>query len=577
MRRGRSKAKAGVPAPEYETGIAVADAGPSQSDDCKSEPLALSEASQLPVCDTLLQIGVEQSTCVEQFGEPTADGQSINDAGNDHGTPTNVHDNAAHQPTVPHDIKDEVIMCAAHVVNNCNNISNDGQRSPGYAKVDTKNARSLLLNNSLSAPDADLKTVSVVGAMPQDITNIIRIDKKRTDASWVSLITTSSWSNGNKHIQSPSDPVLEVGPIPYKTIAKLQPVSSCDYGSIFTLPAVIVREPQIRTTESDVEPILPPPSPPKLGDIEGSDEQVCVAAPAHHKAEETSNTAFFDRWAEVEGAWNDDKDVDENPTLEVAATFATTSNETLTQEVASNDATTTIPLLQLALQDVPLDPDLHTLPTTPETDRGNPLPALDTTVMSEPPISPLTSISETSSLEQQLPISPSAPPMVGPVVGTVEVPLEIPLPLPDGRRLVRTLLFDEGPVFSAHPVQVTVIVEPKLQLSGQPADKVTEPIVATISTLLAEPSSQAPAFAPPNGMRLASSTVPTRSNSGPASPSLFTAVVGLGVSFGKAVSSIIGFGGKPPSAPAGVRSRPAAGQGTGAKSRSTGIQRRRRR
>ncbi len=138
-------------------------------------------------------------------------------------------------------------------------------------------------------------------------------------------------------------------------------------------------------------------------------------------------------------------------------------------------------------------------------------------------------------------------------------------------------MFDEGPVFSSHPVQVTVIVEPKLQLREQPATKVTEPIVAPVSTVLAEPSSQALASAPPKGKRLASSTVPARSNSAPASPTLFTTVVGLGVSFGKAVSSIIGFGGKPRSAPAGVRSRPAAAHGAGAKPRSTGVQRNRRR
>ncbi len=220
MRRGRSKAKAVEPAsPGYESGTAFADVGSSQSVDRKPEILTTSEVSHFPPFDAFLQAGAELSTCVEQFGEATSDGQNITDTGNDHDTPNNIFGIATHQSKVRPDISDAAMKSSDHGTSDENTILSRYQLSTEYPNESTNDIR-LKFDGLITVQDIDLKTLSVVGATPQDITTLMGSDKRRPDASWASLIATSSWSNGDKQVQSPSGPAPEIGPIPYQPTAK---------------------------------------------------------------------------------------------------------------------------------------------------------------------------------------------------------------------------------------------------------------------------------------------------------------------------------------------------------------------
>ena len=328
-----------------------------------------------------------------------------------------------------------------------------------------------------------------------------------------------------------------------------------------------------------------------------------VPDPAVPDTAESGETAsVFDRWADGEGAWRHEQGAD-------LVTPSADESEVPVAITADSEP---------AASPAGSRPDLTVAvapPSLPEPLAPSPAPVLP--LRSEPLVPPSPPAPVAAPLASE-PVAPAPPPVVRPVVSVSR---------PVGFRQVRTLLFDDGPLFSSHPVLVTVIIEPLPAAGESPPPEVAQPTAAPepgpapVALVRDEarsaealrplptprPQAEPPSAPPPTatgssrpapaaeGPRSTASAEGPRSTTSAEGPrsapaaeaarplvavSLLGGVLALGASLGRAVGGLFGLGGRAKSPAKGTAKAPvgggqkksAPGHGGGGKVRPSGVQ-----
>ena len=411
--------------------------------------------------------------------------------------------------------------------------------------------------------------------------------RDRPDDAWASLIATSSWVKPGE----PTGAAAADGGInPYRTTTKARRISNLDIASLCALPSVETKDDRMSRVAVEAAPTPPTvrqPGPSR-SQVVAALASVAVAA-AREAAEVSAATAIFDRWAEGEGAWSHDLPAGGPPPDEAfaagAASPAALAAGPVEKPPAGAPEAARAPDLSLAAVAAIAEP-VATAPAPAEPapiEPASPAPAL----MAPAPIA--ATMSPATPSPAAVPVAPLPSPAAVEAVAAAKAPTAPPAPapapapaavaaarasgpahLPAGSRQVRTLLFDDGPLFSSHPVLVTVIIEPLPQPDESP------PAQPAILKDAARPAAPREASRPPSP---ADATSPAPAVAGrrggaaraqPATVSLLGGVVGLGVSFGRAVGGVLGLGGPAPAA--GGQKKSGAAQGGGGKVRPSGVQ-----
>ncbi len=454
--------------------------------------------------------------------------------------------------------------------------------------------------------------------------------RDRHEEDWAALIATSAWVQASEPGRAEAGPAPESGINPYRATTKARRISNCDIESLCALPAVVAdddRLSQVALVASPVQGSVRMPGPLRSEVVATMSVTIMPAsgqASEPEAADETEVATTFDRWAEGEGAWHQDQDADGEPTDQAPASDALAlvleTADDAVESCAAMFASELIAAVSLELNP-PAEPhcsvadlvsaaaavSLELNPLAELAEPVDPPPASVSPVVSTPaPMPPVepppASVSPVVSTAAPMPPVESPPAPVPPVVSTpapspaeppvllpggvqespqapvvvpemVAVPSQVALPpLPAGFRQVRTLLFDDGPLFSAHPLLVTVIIEP-LPRSGE-----SPPPQVALSVEPPPPPAPPPAPNPPMPPTPAPKPVPLASAKPKlAEPSRVTPVapvslVGGVVAFGASIGRALGLGAPPRGLVAGVQKKSAVAHGGGGKVRPSGVQ-----
>ena len=443
---------------------------------------------------------------------------------------------------------------------------------------------------------------------------LVGVHKPRRDTvrdhpgeDWAALIATATWVNtGETAAVTEAGPAAEAGINPYRTTTKARKISNRDIASLCALPSVETKGDRMSLVAMEAAPIIAPVRMPGLlrSEVVAS---MSVAIPVAREAvaEEGAETAaVFDRWAEGEGAWRQPEEAADYP---LAAPEAAPEPEAAPAPEAAPRGEPAVTVSQELNPLAEPEPTLEAGPTLEA------VPTLEALAVAEEfvvtvsqelnPLAEPEPEPEPEPIAAPAPIPPPPPPLPPPpppphpVIESPPAPAPVPAvptvvtqqfsvpPVPAGARQVRTLLFDAGPLFSSHPVLVTVIIEPlpRPDLSSPPvlAESRPEPVAAE-APKPAEPVKSKPAEpAKPKPVEGGKGKPAETGGAHPGAPvSLVGGVMSLGVSIGKAVGGVLGFGARrrrsvagPASGPVGgVQKKSAAGQGGGGKIRPSGVQ-----
>ena len=365
--------------------------------------------------------------------------------------------------------------------------------------------------------------------------------RERPEEGWAALIAASSWVGPNDPSGSAAGSAPDAGINPYRATTKARRISNRDITGLCALPSLAARdEPMNRVAVA----AAPPPAAVRMPGPTRSEVMATLiptGVPAGNPVvreaavEASEAAAAFDRWAEGEGAWRHDPVAAEPEPAEEIYPAAVV--------VAAPPASEPSPSVDMPLVVEAAEPP-------PVTEAAKPIPAAASALMRDAP-------------------APAAEPP-HPAPGPSVLP-----PLPAGTRQVRTLLFDTGPLFSRHPLLVTVIIEPLPRPGESPPAQPAEPVSPMVAAEPAPPVVGAEPASPTAAATSASVVSPRGARGAPARSrtrpvSLLGGILGLGASLGSSVVGALGFGGRARAVSSQKKSPPEPGDG--GKVRPPGVQ-----